>query len=96
MIHHTFTLEEEKLILCSVKGKGYPLKKNSNDPLRMVGLAGTLGFEILIFIFGGTWIGKKLDAAFGTAPLWIAVGVIGGIIIGILSAFLTLKSFIKD
>lgn len=71
-------------------------KKNSNDPWRMVGLAGTLGFEILAFILVGIWLGRYLDASFDTAPLWQAIGVIGGMLIGITSAVFTLKSFIKD
>ncbi|TCP20252.1 putative F0F1-ATPase subunit (Ca2+/Mg2+ transporter) [Scopulibacillus darangshiensis] len=72
------------------------MKKNTNDPWRMVGLVGTLGFEILAFILGGIWLGKRMDESFGTAPLWLAVGIIGGLLIGIASAVFTLISFTKD
>ncbi|MFC7391862.1 AtpZ/AtpI family protein [Scopulibacillus cellulosilyticus] len=72
------------------------MKKNSKDPWRMVGLTSMLGLEIFAFIFGGIWLGRFLDAHYGTAPICIAVGSIGGMLIGIASAIFTLINFIKD
>lgn len=72
------------------------MKNKTDNPWRMMGLVGTLGFEIVAFIIIGVWLGKYLDARFSTEPLWLTVGVLGGLIIGIVSALFTLKTFIKD
>jgi ATP synthase protein I len=72
------------------------VKKNTEDPWKMMGLVGTLGFEIVAFIFAGVWLGRFLDKNFGTEPLWLAVCILVGLALGIVSALFTLKTFIKD
>lgn len=72
------------------------MKKSNDDPLRMMGLIGTLGIEIAAFTVGGVYLGRYLDALNHSKPLWLAVFVILGLIIGIISALYTLKTFIKD
>ncbi|MFC4619863.1 AtpZ/AtpI family protein [Camelliibacillus cellulosilyticus] len=72
------------------------MKNSTDNPWRMAGLMGTLGFEIVAFILIGVWLGRYLDKTFNAAPVWLIVGIFGGMIIGIASALFTLKSFIKD
>lgn len=70
--------------------------KNDDNPWRMAGMVGTLGFEIFAFIIGGAFLGRYLEAHFGFAHLWVAIGSIGGFFLGLASSFFTLKSFTKD
>ncbi|HET7521806.1 MAG TPA: AtpZ/AtpI family protein [Bacillales bacterium] len=72
------------------------MKKNTDDPWRMAGLLGSLGMEIAGCTIGGVFLGQYLDKRFGTEPVWLAVCVIGGLILGILCALYTLKTFVKD
>ena len=72
------------------------MKKSTDNPARMMGLMGTLGIEIAAFIIGGVYLGRYLDHQFGTEPVWLIVGIFGGMIVGIASALFTLRSFIKD
>lgn len=72
------------------------MKKNTDDPWRMVGLVGTLGFEIVACIIGGIYFGRYLDETFDAEPLWLAVCAIAGLAVGIVSAYYTLKTFVKD
>lgn len=64
--------------------------------MRMVGLLGTLGFEIVAFMVVCIFLGRYLDARFNTEPVWLAIGIIGGLLLGLTSALFTLRTFIKD
>ncbi|HET7615620.1 MAG TPA: AtpZ/AtpI family protein [Bacillales bacterium] len=72
------------------------MSRNTEDPWRMTGLLGTLGLEITGCIVGGAFLGRYLDARFGTDPVWLAVCLIAGLLLGILSALYTLKTFVKE
>ncbi|PTX62509.1 putative F0F1-ATPase subunit (Ca2+/Mg2+ transporter) [Melghirimyces profundicolus] len=69
------------------------MKKNSGNPLRTMGLVGTLGLEVVVFTLIGVWVGRKLDAVWGTQPVMMAVCVLTGLVLGFVSAALTLRSF---
>ncbi|HET7658116.1 MAG TPA: AtpZ/AtpI family protein [Bacillales bacterium] len=69
---------------------------NNNDTWRMIGLVGTFGLEIAICTIGGLFLGRYLDSSFDTKPVWLLVGTFGGLVVGILSALYTLKTFIKE
>lgn len=72
------------------------MKKNTDNPARMLGLMGTLGVEIAAFIIGGVYLGRYLDRAFSTEPVCLIIGIFAGMAVGIASALFTLRSFIKD
>lgn len=76
--------------------EGVIVKKSTDNPAKMMGLMGTLGIEIAAFIIGGVYLGRYLDHRFGTDPVWLIIGIFGGMIVGIASAIFTLRSFIKD
>ena len=76
--------------------EGVIVKKGTDNPAKMMGLMGTLGIEIAAFIIGGVYLGRYLDHRFVTAPVWLIIGIFGGMIVGIASALFTLRSFIKD
>jgi F0F1-type ATP synthase assembly protein I len=62
----------------------------------MFGLLGTFGLEIVAFTVGGIYLGHRLDAHYGSDPLWLIICTLGGLVVGILSAIYTLKTFVKD
>lgn len=72
------------------------MKLDPENPYRTMGMIGTLGVEITAFIIAGVYLGKYLDHALKTAPVFLVIGIFGGMIVGILSALFTLKAFIKD
>lgn len=72
------------------------VSKKTEDPMKMMGLIGTLGIEITAFIVGGVFLGKYLDGVYNTKPLWLSICMLSGLVIGILCALYTLKTFIKD
>jgi len=72
------------------------MKRNTDNPWQMMGVVGTLGLEILVCIVGGVFLGRYLDEKFHTQPIWLAIGILGGLLIGLISALFTLKTFIKE
>jgi len=62
----------------------------------MTGLLGTFGMEIAGFTIGGLYLGRWLDAHYGSKPLWLVICTFGGLAVGIVSAIYTLRAFIKD
>ncbi|SDW41138.1 Putative F0F1-ATPase subunit Ca2+/Mg2+ transporter [Marininema mesophilum] len=71
------------------------MKKNGDDPWKMVAVLGALGIEVVILTLAGAWVGKTLDAHFDSKPIFMAVGVLGGLVISFVGAALTIRSFLK-
>lgn len=61
----------------------------------MVAIAGSMGFEVLVFIFIGAVAGKYAGSHWGNASLWLPLGAAAGFLFGMFSCFMTLRSFIK-
>jgi len=72
------------------------VKKNTDNPWQMMGVVGTLGLEIFLGIVGGIFLGRYLDGEFHTQPIWLVIGILGGLLIGLIGALFTLKTFIKE
>ncbi|MGF7087532.1 hypothetical protein JOD24_001368 [Kroppenstedtia sanguinis] len=58
------------------------MKNQPENPWKVIGLFGSLGTEILLFIVGGAWLGRFLDDKWGSFPTWTATGLLGGILLG--------------
>lgn len=76
--------------------EGVHVKIDPDHPYRTIGLIGTLGIEITAFIIGGIYLGKYLDRLFHSSPTLLVIGIFVGMLVGIASALLTLKAFIKE
>ena len=50
-----------------------------NSTVQALGLVSGIGFSIAICIGGGVYLGLQLDESFGTAPLFLLVGVVVGL-----------------
>ncbi|WP_246258537.1 AtpZ/AtpI family protein [Kroppenstedtia pulmonis] len=72
------------------------MKKNTDNPWRMIGLISSIGVELLVFIVAGAWLGRLLDDRFQTGPLWLGIGLIAGMLVGGISATLIIRSLMKE
>ncbi|GGA45866.1 hypothetical protein GCM10007416_18790 [Kroppenstedtia guangzhouensis] len=70
---------------------GRSLKKQPENPWKIIGLFGSLGVEILLFIVGGAWLGRFLDDKWGSFPTWTATGLLGGMLLGGVSTFMAIR-----
>lgn len=72
------------------------MKQTTGSPWKMLGLIGTLGVEMLASIFGVAWLGKWLDERWGTEPILLLIGIMGGLVLGYISVFVTIKAYLKE
>lgn len=70
--------------------------KNSNNPWKAMGLMGVVGIELSLFLLGGIWLGKKIDTYFNSAPIFLIIGMVLGLLIGIWSIAVLIKEYLKD
>ncbi|WP_185956174.1 AtpZ/AtpI family protein [Melghirimyces algeriensis] len=62
-----------------------------DNPWKMIGLLGSLGVELLVLIVGGAWLGRYLDDRWASFPTWTATGLLGGMLLGIISSVITIR-----
>lgn len=66
------------------------------NPWKMVALVGAIGMDLSFCTLAGFYGGQYLDGRFGTSPLFLLVGLLGGLAIGIYGVYLLIQSFIGD
>jgi ATP synthase protein I len=72
------------------------MKRNHPEsPWKYIGLIGSIGLELFFLIIAGAYVGRKLDERFHTEPLFLAVGIFGGLAGGIVSAAFTIRQLMK-
>lgn len=62
----------------------------------MFAAVSSMGMEVVLLTFGGAWLGKKLDALWGTGPYLLISGIFLGLGVGFFSAIYTLKVLLKE
>lgn len=62
----------------------------------MFGLIGTLGVEMFASLLSVAWLGKWLDERWGTEPVLLLIGIMGGLVLGYISVFITIKAYLKE
>lgn len=72
------------------------MKNHSESPWKYVGLIGSIGLELLFLMVFGAYIGRKLDERFQSEPLFLAVGVLGGLAVGIVAVVFTIRRLMKN
>ncbi|MRG26631.1 AtpZ/AtpI family protein [Laceyella tengchongensis] len=70
--------------------------KNDTNLWRIAALVSSISTEIVLLTVGGAWVGNKLDALWGTKPFLLLAGVLVGLGSGFITAFFTLKAFVKE
>lgn len=71
-------------------------RKNPESPWKYIGLIGSIGLELLFLVIAGAYVGRELDERFQSEPVFLAVGIFGGLAGGILSAVLTIRRMMKN
>lgn len=68
------------------------MSTNSPNPRQLIGLgAGLVGSVVF-----GLVVGWLLDAAFGTTPLFVMIGLFVGVVLAVAGMVVQFKKFIKD
>jgi len=75
---------------------GKERKNKQINPWRAFGMVGVVGVELSVLLLLGIWLGKQADQYFGTTPVFLIVGMVLGLIIGIWSVIKLVKPFIGD
>lgn len=71
-----------------------PKPPNKNDsPYRALGVVSAIGTDLAMCVLGGVYLGKWIDAAAGTSPAFLIVGLFVGLGVGIYSIMLLIKKF---
>jgi ATP synthase protein I len=68
--------------------------KQTDSSLKGLMFVGLIGIDLAITTIGGFWLGRWLDRSFNTAPLFLIIGVLLGLAVGIFSLIPMVKSFI--
>ncbi|MFC4766507.1 AtpZ/AtpI family protein [Effusibacillus consociatus] len=66
--------------------------KNEN-PYRAIGLVSAIGTDLALCVLGGVYLGKWIDGEFGTTPIFLMIGLLVGLGVGIYSMMLLIKKF---
>ncbi|MEF3305110.1 AtpZ/AtpI family protein [Paenibacillus sp. GYB003] len=72
-------------------------KRNSeNNPWRAAGLAGAAAVDLAVCImlgyFGGKWVSARMD----NQSIYIAIGALAGLFVGIFSVVMLIRYYVKD
>ena len=73
------------------------MKKNHPEtPWKYISLIGSIGLELLFLVIAGAYVGRKLDDRFQSEPLFLAVGIFGGLAGGMISAVFTIRRLMRN
>ncbi len=72
------------------------MKIDRENPWHALALVGVISIDIALFVTIGVLLGNKLDAVFGAAPLFLIIGVLLGLALGILSVSIMIKKHLGD
>ncbi len=73
------------------------MKRNHPEsPWKYIGLIGSIGLELLFLVIAGAYVGRKLDDRFQSEPLFLAVGIFGGLAGGMISAVFTIRRLMRN
>ncbi len=72
------------------------MKIDRENPWHAMALVGVISIDIVLFVLVGVWLGNKLDAVFEAAPLFLIVGMLLGLALGILFISTMIKKYLED
>lgn len=70
--------------------------KNTASPMKYMGLVSAIGIDLAACTLGGFYLGVWLDKVLGGPGLWIAFGVLLGLLIGGVSVFMITKAVMGE
>lgn len=77
------------------KGAG-PLNNQTPNPWRAFAKFGVIGIELAVCIVAGLFAGRWLDNIMGTEPVFLIIGILCGVLIGIISMIFLIKQYLGD
>ncbi|MBY0085047.1 AtpZ/AtpI family protein [Brevibacillus brevis] len=80
------------LSLC-MKGECYSVSKLDN-PWRAITLVTLIGVDMAVCVISGVLLGKYLDGLFSTNPLFLMVGLLAGLGIGVYSVYRIVRGYL--
>jgi len=80
------------LSLC-MKGECCSVSKIDN-PWRAITLVTLIGVDMAVCVIGGVLLGKYLDGFFATNPLFLMVGLLAGLGIGVYSVYRIVRGYL--
>ncbi len=72
------------------------VKKNDENPWRALALVSAIGIDLAICVIAGVWVGNWLDGRLGSEPLFLIIGILLGLTVGILVIIRLIKPFTED
>lgn len=70
--------------------------RNDQNPWRALALVSVMGIDLAVFVLLGFWAGKWLDRQLQTEPIFLIVGIILGMIVGVGIIIRLIKPFLED
>lgn len=67
-----------------------------DNPWKAFMFVGVIGVDLAVCTIAGSWLGKTLDSHFGTSPLFLLLGLLLGMTIGVYSIYRLIKPFLED
>jgi len=67
-------------------------KKSGDNPWRAAALVGAMGADVAVCVTLGYFLGRLA----GGTPVWVAVGTLVGLAVGILTCFIMVKRLLED
>lgn len=71
------------------------MKIDRENPWHALALVGVISVDIALFVIIGVILGNKLDAVFGAAPLFLIIGVLLGLVLGVLLVYIMIKKHLE-
>ncbi|MBN2908058.1 AtpZ/AtpI family protein [Polycladomyces sp. WAk] len=72
------------------------MKESTDNPWKMMAIAGMVGLEVVFLAVGGSWLGWLLDERWHTRPVLLVTGMLLGFILGIASVVYTIKALLRE
>ncbi|MTI80606.1 MAG: AtpZ/AtpI family protein [Firmicutes bacterium] len=92
----------KKGVNVDIKNKDQRTNKNGNkktkngSPLQALAITTTIGMELAITSVMGFYGGSYIDKKLGTTPVFLIIGLLAGLAIGVVGIIKTLNTFFKD
>ena len=71
-------------------------RKPGNNPWRAVGMAGAASADLAICILLGYWGGSWLSGLMDGQKIYVALGALAGLFVGIASVIILIRYYLKD
>ncbi|WP_166243519.1 AtpZ/AtpI family protein [Paenibacillus turpanensis] len=71
-------------------------QRNSTDtPWRAAGLVSAIGVDLVVCVVGGFYLGQFARDRLNGSPLWLAAGVVLGLLVGVVSIVFMIKFHLR-